>query len=90
MIDISLFDVWLLCVLVRNIGSIFGLKNGWNWGGLRVDDISKGVDVLWIGNIWNECYYLLLFNRIMKEKFDEIYLKLKEVCLNYLIVLWKC
>lgn len=85
--DISLLDVRLLCVLVRNFGSIPGPKNGWNRRGLRADDKSKGADVLRIGNIRNECHHLPSSNRITKEKFDEIYPKLKEVCLNYLTVL---
>lgn len=77
--DISLLDVRLLCVLVRNFGSIPGPKNGWNRRGLRADDKSKGADVLRIGNIRNECHHLPSSNRITKEKFDEIYPKLKEV-----------
>lgn len=80
--DISSLDVRLLCVLVRNIGSIPGPKNGWNRRRLRADDTSKGADVLRIGNIRNECHHLPSSNKITKEKFDEIYPKLREVCLN--------
>lgn len=80
--DLSSLDVRLLCVLVRNIGSVPGPKKGWNRTGLRADDKSKGADVLRIGNIRNECHHLPSTSSITTEKFDEIYPELKKVLIR--------
>ncbi|XP_061172960.1 ankyrin repeat domain-containing protein 17-like [Saccostrea echinata] len=77
--DPDKLDVRLLCVLVRNIGTVPPPENGWAKKKLKAEDKSIGADVIRIGDIRNDCHHLPSSNKITREKFDDIYPRLKEI-----------